>query len=121
VRGGWLSRSVGPATPLLSPLLHPPFGVGGGSGIVRRVLAPHLPTALVLAALVVEVGPASRTAALFREQRREGRNRVDLPATGPAGESGHHILRDIAPTARRRVVRGTSGIHLSPMEITSDA
>ena len=67
--------------------------------VVRRVLAPDRLALLAVASLVAQGGAAARTAPLLGEERLERRDRVDLPAAGPARESG--IGPSVRPSAGR--------------------
>ena len=60
--------------------------------IVLRVEPTHLPAAVALAPLAIQERPAARAATLFREQRFERGNGVDLTSAGPAGEPGHGLI-----------------------------
>src|SRR3954452_11564177 len=57
--------------------------------IVRRVLAAGDVPPGPITAVSLEVGPAARAASLLREQRLDGRGRVDDAAAGAADDGGH--------------------------------
>ena len=61
----------------------------GGTRIVGRVLAAIRQAPLVVTPLVVEQGPAPRTAPFLGEQRIERDRRVDLPTARATGQLGH--------------------------------
>jgi hypothetical protein len=88
---------------------HPAFLFRGWRpGIVLRIEATKLPAAVAVAPFAVQERSATRTAALLREQRLEGRDGVDLTSTGPAGEPGHGL---IVALDRRRAIRSLEAVN----------
>ena len=81
-----LARSASPASP--PPFLDAPL-LGRRARVVRGVLAADLGTPVVLAPIGVEKGATTGATPLLGEQRLQRRDRVDLAATRPAGESRH--------------------------------